>query len=370
VASIKRRNTKRGLRYDVRYRTTAGDVRTRTHRTRRDAERFAVTVEADKHRGEFVDPRRGRLTLEEYSAEWLATRPKLRPRTRETYEGQLRLHVLPMLGTVELGKLTPSLVRRWHADLSAELGPNTVAKCYRLLRAILGTAVTDELVVRNPCRIERAGIERATERPIATVSQVWELADEVSERFRCLVLVAGFIGLRLGELLALERRHINLLHGTLTVEQPEHQLKRGELLVADPKSDAGRRTISLPPPVMAELERHLASHAQPGPECRLFSGEKGGPLRRHVWQKHWTRARGRVGLPKSFRFHDLRHTANTLAAASGASTAELMHRMGHASSAAALRYQHATRERDQALASALGELIAPSKQLHHAGSAS
>ncbi len=120
---------------------------------------------------------------------------------------------------------------------------------------------------------------------------------------------------------------------------------------------------------MAELERHLASYAQPGPEGRLFSGEKGGPLRRHVWQKHWTRVRGRVGLPKAFRFHDLRHTANTLAAASGASTAELMHRMGHASSAAALRYQHATGERDQALATALGELIAPSKQLQRVGSA-
>jgi integrase len=89
----------------------------------------------------------------------------------------------------------------------------------------------------------------------------------------------------------------------------------------------------------------------------VFRGEKGGPLRRHVVQKHWTRARSTVDLPARFRFHDLRHTANTLTAAAGASTRDLMHRMGHASAQAALRYQHATRQRDAEIAKSLGELI-------------
>ena len=75
------------------------------------------------------------------------------------------------------------------------------------------------------------------------------------------------------------------------------------------------------------------------------------------------------GLPPGFRFHDLRHTANTITAAAGASTRELMHRMGHASPEAALRYQHATRDRDAALAAALGDLVQDAKPAREAGSA-
>jgi Phage integrase family len=104
---------------------------------------------------------------------------------------------------------------------------------------------------------------------------------------------------------------------------------------------------------MEELVIHLAEHAEPGRNGRLFRGAKGGPLRRAVLQRAWDEARVRVGMAH-LHFHDLRHTGNTLAAATGASTRELMARMGHASAEAALRYQHATRERDRAIAAGLG----------------
>ena len=141
-------------------------------------------------------------------------------------------------------------------------------------------------------------------------------------------------------------RLVNPLHGTLSVEQHEHQLRNGELVLGPPKSAAGRRTIALPPFLVPESETHLAAFAAPGPEGRVFPGEKGGPFRRHVVQKHWARARATVDLPAGFRIHDLRHTANTLTAATGASTRDLMFRMGRASAQPALRYQHATRQRD------------------------
>jgi excisionase family DNA binding protein len=105
------------------------------------------------------------------------------------------------LGKVELGKLTPTLVREWRSQLSTNLSPNSVAKCYRLLRTILATAVVDELIVRNPCVIKGAGAERAAERPVATVEQVWALAGATPQRYRCLILLAGFLGFRRGELL-------------------------------------------------------------------------------------------------------------------------------------------------------------------------
>lgn len=93
----------------------------------------------------------------------------------------------------------------------------------------------------------------------------------------------------------------------------------------------------------------------------MFLGVKGGPLREHVWQKQWDIARRSVGLD-DLHFHDLRHVANTMAAATGASLRELMYRMGHASPAAALLYQHATQERDGAIAKALGDLIVASPE--------
>ncbi len=267
------------------------------------------------------------------------------------------------LGDVRLNALTPRRVREWHSKLvlSGAVSANTAAKCYRVLRTILGTAVSDELIIANPCKVDGAGVERVAERPVATIPEVFAVADAMPGHLRVFVLLAGFCGLRLGELLGLERRHVNLLRSLVTIEQQEHQLRNGLLVLGPPKSDAGRRTIAVPAFLVAELEGHLEQYTAPQPEARVFRGERGGSLRRHVVQKYWIAARSTTNLPDNFRLHDLRHTANTLAAATGASTKELMHRMGHASSQAAIRYQHATRERDDALAFALDELVEASR---------
>jgi integrase len=229
-------------------------------------------------------------------------------------------------------------------------------KAYRLLRVIMNTAVEDGLVARNPCRIAGAGIERSPERPVATIQQVYELADAVGDRHRSVVLLATFGGLRLGELLALAREDLDLDVGLVRVRRQLHQLKHGELVFGAPKSDAGTRAVMLPAALIADLTKHLTNHVGPEPEALVFTGEKGGPLRRHVWAKVWDRARRKVGVPH-LHFHDLRHAGNTLAAATGASTKELMARMGHASPEAALRHQHATRDRDAAIADTLSRFI-------------
>jgi len=328
-----------------------------TFATKTGAQRWLATVETDLQRGVWVDPRPGRLTLDAYSTEWMKSR-ELRPTTRELYDGYLRVHISPVLGGVELAQLSPTLVRRWHYGLVERgVGVSTVAKSYRLLRAMLNTAVADEVLLRNPCRVAGAGIERAAERPVATVEQVWQLADVVPDRFRCLVLLAGFVGLRRGELFGLERRHIDLLHGELVVEQQQQELKGLGIVLGPPKTEAGIRRLVLPRALVSQLERHLETFSGPASHDRVFVGEKGGPVRELVWEGHWKRARTEVGLVPGFRFHDLRHTANTLTASTGASTRELMHRLGHASPAAALRYQHATHERDAVIAEALNEVV-------------
>ena len=97
------------------------------------------------------------------------------------------------------------------------------------------------------------------------------------------------------------------------------------------------------------------------PTALVFVGEKGRPVRAGVWQKEWDRARRSIGLP-DLHLHDLRHVAGTMAAATGAGTKEIMRRLGHATQQAALRYQHATDERDRVLASGIDRLIQAARE--------
>ena len=340
---------------------TGARVSAGTFTNKADAERAFASAVAAQDRGTWVAPRTT-LTLTDYSAQWLESRltskgARLRPRVRELYEGQLRLHILPTLGRAPVAKLRPTTVRSWYTAL-VDHGPGaiTAAKCYRLLRAILNTAVEDGLIAVNPCTIRGAGAERSPERVIPTIAQVVELADTVDPRYRALVLLAAYGGLRRGELFGLRRRHVDLTRGLVTVEAQRQQLAHGELIVGPPKSDAGRRTVALPPQAIVAVQSHLDQWTGPAVDDWVFTGAKGGPLRDAVWQHQWDIARRSVGLP-DLHFHDLRHVSATLTAATGAGVKEIMHRLGHSSAQAALRYQHATPERDRSIADAISRLI-------------
>jgi integrase len=333
-----------------------------TFTTKAEAELAFARVASDQQRGAWVTPDEGRTTLAEYAPIWLDSRltsrgEALRPRVRDLYEGYLRLHILPVLGAVPLGRLTTATVRSWHAGL-LDHGPgaSTVAKCYRLLRAILNTAVEDRHLVTNPCAIKGAGVEACEERTIPTVAEVYALADSVAPRYRALVLLAAFCGLRRGELFGLTRGDVDLLHRTVTVRVQRQESKRGEELTGPPKSVAGRRTVALPSELVPALEEHIARWASPKSDGLLFIGAKGAAVRPGVWQREWDRARRAIGRP-NLHLHDLRHVAGTLAAATGASTKEIMRRLGHATQHAALRYQHATDERDRELAAGIDRII-------------
>jgi integrase len=229
-----------------------------------------------------------------------------------------------------------------------------VRQSYSLLRAMLSTAVADEVILRNPCSIKGAGVSRAAERPVATIPQVLALAEAVPARYRAFILMATWSSARWGELVALTRDRLDLLHGTMTVDRQLVELRGCKLQPDSPKSAVGVRTIHLPPHLLPELQHHLNTFVPP--DCPyVFPNSKGEPIKRSSFRSVWLLARKKAGMPK-LRFHDLRHTGNTLAAATGASTRELMARMGHSSMRAALIYQHATKDRDAAIAAALSEL--------------
>ena len=200
-----------------------------------------------------------------------------------------------------------------------------------------------------------AAVEHAPERPIATIAEVGALADAMPDHLRVAVLLAAWCQLRRGELLGLRRRNVDLLHGSLDIVQTRTVTMAGTMLEKAPKSDAGARTVAIPSNVVPVLAQHLERFTAPDPDAFVLVGEKGGPFRPQVLETAWQSARASIGRPE-LRLHDLRHSGLTWAAATGASIAELMRRAGHGSPAAALRYQHATDDRDQALAAALAGL--------------
>lgn len=329
-----------------------------TFRTKRDAQEFLAAVRADILRGQWINPESGKIALKEYAWSWLDQRTNLRPRTKELYGALLRRHILPRIGSIEIGKISPRHIRTWHADLvaSERPGASTVAKSYRLLHTILQTAVQDELIQKSPCVLKGASVERPAERPTATVAQVYELASAIQPQFRAMVLLATFAGLRLGELRALRKTRLDLPGRSVSVVEQFQQLANGTLIVGPPKTTAGRRVVAIPEAIIPELEFHLRNYADCAADGLVFIGSERQPVRLATFYKAWRRATSMVGL-QGFRFHDLRHTGNTLAAATGASTKELMARMGHASPRAALIYQHATQKRDEMIAEALSDVI-------------
>lgn len=353
MAHIQARNG----RYQARYRGPDGKERTQRFDRKIDAEKWLITNGADLVRGSWVDPIAGAITLENYANEWLAARGDLRPSTVAKYRGLLDLHILLPLGDVTMANLKSARVRGWNATL-AQKHPSTAAGAYRLLSAICNTAVSDEVIARSPCRVAGASEEHAPERPTATLAELSGAVQVAPERWRLAILLAAWCQLRRGEILGLQRRDVDLLHMTIQVERTWTAIA-GTPVVGPPKTKAGRRTIAIPSNVTPELERHLAN-LDADPESWLFPAGNGEPVHPSSLTRIWSIARRAVGR-EDLHFHDLRHSGLTWAAATGASTAELMRRAGHKSPTAALRYQHSTQDRDRVLADALAALVAPAQ---------
>ena len=299
-------------KWQARYRNRGGLLvaAPETFATKGDATAWLARAQTDQARGDFVDPRAGRVTVAAFAELFLADRV-LADRTRETYRGLLDGHVLPALGGIQIGQLAPGTVRGWYARLARDHA-STAAKAYRLLRTMMNTAVSDELIARSPCRIDGAGRESAPERPIATLAELEQLVAAMPARFKSIVLLASWCQLRKGELCGLRRRDIDPMRSTVTVAQTLQQLRNGTLVFKEPKTDAGRRTVAIPPHVLPAITKHLDTFTAAEASALVFTGERGGPLRPHVLQKHWARARLAAGRP-DLHLHDLRHTGNTWA---------------------------------------------------------
>lgn len=320
-------------RWEARYRGADGRPRSIYAATRREAvERLRAALSQREHG---IRPPDGRFTVAAFLADWLehSVRPRCRPATVASYEGIVRLYLVPELGRLPLAKLGPEDIQAMLARLStrANLSPTTVRYVYAVLRIALGRAAKQGKTIRNVATL--VDPPRKAEREIHPLSaaQVRTFLESVrGDRFEALYTAAVGTGMRQGELLGLRWVDVNLDAGTLRVE---HSLQRGTRTLAAPKTHRGRRQLQPPPFVIEALREHRRRQmADQGDAWSLsghvFTTAKGTPLDTRNVTRYFQLALARAGLPHQ-RFHDLRHAAATVLIEQGVDLSVVSRMLGH-----------------------------------------
>lgn len=381
-------------RYRVRY--TGPDTQRhkapQTFRTRMDAEAWLVTERHLVDTGTWTAPARraeeaeraeaARLanTFGLYARAYLDGRHDLRATTRASYTTALHKHLLPMFGDLPLDLITTAMVRKWFGSYG-EKTPTARAHAYALLRTILAQAEDDRIIDRNPARIRAGGRTRVQREPeVLTLGELLSLADAMPEQHRALTLLCGFCGLRFGEAVALRRRDVDLKDAVIRVRRGATRAG-GKKIVGEPKTAAAVRDVHMPTIVVEAMRAHLGDTISGGRDGLVFPGRDGELLAPTALYGNSPRtekrggrtyekkgygfhaAREAIGKPE-LHWHDLRRTAATLGAQSGATVREMQHRLGHTTPAMALYYQGATAERDKAIADRLQAAVEQARASH------
>ena len=370
----------RSGRFEVRYTGPDGGkyAAGRSFIRKTDASAFLAHVEAEISEGTWISPKEARerdrahevaaeraaITFADWSDRWLASLERLgrTPKTIQTHTYRMR-QLVPVFGVKPLGVISVEDVDTWYQRVWDVKGPGVVRPIYMTLSACMNAAVKSGLIAASPCKVpegQKHHPVRERERQVATPEEVRSAADSMPARLRIAVLLAAWCQTRLGELTGLQRRDFDLdsTPATLRIERQVQYLTGEGPVELPPKSAAGVREIVIPASLVPALRVHLESYVEPAGTAWLLCSERSPrlPLHPNSLRGAWERAREDAGIPW-FKFHDLRHTGLTIFAQQGATLAELLHRGGHSDVDVALRYQHATRERDAALAARMDAAV-------------
>jgi integrase len=363
MASIQKRPTGQ---WRARYRDNTGKEHSRHFDRKVDAQAFLDTVTVAVQTGTYVDPKLGIVTVGAWTATWLDGQVHLKPTTRERYEGIVREHILPKWATVRLTDVSHAQVQGWVARLGTQGSPATVHKVHRVLPLILALAVKDGRLARNPATGVNLPRVVAPEHRFLSHEQVRRLADEcavppptVSRHspkaehwnadYEMVVLFLAYTGVRFGEMAALRVGRVDFLRRRARIVESV-TLVRGVQVWGTPKGH-DKREVSIPRFLVELLAEHVA-----GKELGdlVFTGAKGGALRAQGFQRSvLTGAATRIGVP-GLHPHELRHTAASLAIASGADVKVVQQMLGHKSATMTLDlYGHLFSDRLDEVADAL-----------------
>lgn len=326
--------SKRGSSYRARVYRPDGSRASKTFERRRDAQAWIRRQESSG-----LDDRLGRLSVAEWVAEWRDTRFGMRETSIVRQDSCLDLHILPNFGDVALADVRQLDVQRWVAhQVKQGYAPATIRKNVQAFSVLMRAAVDADMIPVSPVRrLRLPEVEPMRER-ILTPEEIARLAGAIHPRFRVMILVLGYCGLRIGEACALRWERVDLDAGMLTVAESVAE-PRGELIIGPPKTRAGRRTIPLPAGLVGELanDRQGATKGD-----FVFRGAQGGVVRPKLWRRRFFAPAVRAAGLEPLRPHDLRHTAISLWVSQGIDLARIQRYAGHASVTALLdRYGHA-----------------------------
>ena len=317
------------MTWQARWRDPAGAERAKNFIRKIDAERYLVNLESDKLRGRYADPRLGRTRLADWFTEWQPTCTNVSALTRIRDEASIRNHVIPKLGDVPIRQLQPVHISQWVASLGDDgLAPATTRKAYQLLAAALTSAVDNGLIPVSPCRKVKLPKLVTPEMRILEPDEIDALAEAMDDRYRVMVIAAAYTGLRFGELCALRKERFDALRKTVRVEESLSEVK-SEFIFKGPKSEASRRTVSVPGFLVEELAQHLATF--PDDSALVFTAPTGGPIRRTNFRRRAWIPGVETSVGEPCTFHDLRHSHVALLIAQGEHPKVIQERLGHAS---------------------------------------
>lgn len=343
--------------------------------TRREAERVLADLVKRHHDGEYRPPEK--ITLGEYLERWLPTKRDLAPSTYSSYERNIRLHVLPYLGSIPLQRLTPEDLDSLYTELLANgrqnkgggpLAPKTVRHVHVTIHAALNDALRKGSVIRNVADVADPPKLAKGARP---KMNVWT-ADELRRFFDLIeghhlypaFYVKANTGMRRSEVLGLTWRVIDFDNARLSVAQtvtaPDYRI-----VVSDMKSAHALRTIDLDERTAAvlrswrkqQLEQYIATGIRVDNSGFVFAKLDGSPLHPDYMSQTFERLLKKMDLPR-IRLHDLRHTHATLMLKEGEPVKVVSERLGHSSVAFTMQvYQHVLPGMQADAAQRFGEIV-------------
>ena len=318
-------------KWRARHRDAAGREHARHFERKIDAERWLSSVDVAQARGEWLDPAAGKVRLGEWAEQWLSGQVQLKPSTFARYGLILRKQVLPTWSRVPLSAVTYSDVSAWVKTLSSShLSASSVRQAHRVLSLVLDHAVKDGRISKNPAKGVRLPRVARSHMIYLTHGQVDELA-VACEPDGTLVRVLAYTGIRWGEAAALRVGRVDLTRRRLPIDEATSEVG-GRVIFGTPKTHKQR---SVPFPAFLTDPLAAATDGK-GADDLVFTAPGGGVLRNTNFRSRvFDRARKELGLP-GLRVHDLRHTAASLAIASGANVKAVQSMLGHASAAMTL----------------------------------
>ena len=348
--------------------------RSKTFRVKQIAARWLQQMDTDAYAGTYVDPRNQVITVAAIATEWQETWLNLEPKTIKGYTNVLSKHVIPAFGKHRVGAITPEQIQKWVNQLSATHRPNTTRNTFAVLRQLLKFATQRRYIAVNPAstiRLPKATDHDHGSQLFLSPAEVNQLAEAMPANYRMPVYVAAYCGLRAGELWALRRQDVDVIHGTIRISRAFKEVyganQASGLILGAPKSRASNRQVSIPSPIKQLLVSYLASPVAGlggnHKDSLIFTTINGLPVRHgRFYGKVFRPAVNRL-WPEShrlhaLRWHDLRHTCASLTLAITPNLHIVKERLGHESITTTIDiYGHLLPSVDAALMDGLGALF-------------